>query len=169
MTRDAVLSLYFEDGERLMKWLGRVSNLRWKVVTLLVAPITFVMTLDRAAMTVAAPTIQKEFGLTIVEMSLILTVYFWTYALGQIPAGRMAEDKGSRKVLFSTSVLWSIMMMVTPLGSTFNWLFGCRAILGGANDDPKVGLQRWRSNPIGDNSIPPRSNNSTGVGAERPG
>ena len=37
-----------------MKWLGRVSNLRWKVVTLLVAPITFVMTLDRAAMTVAA-------------------------------------------------------------------------------------------------------------------
>jgi hypothetical protein len=32
-----------------MKWLGRVSNLRWKVVTLLVAPITFVMTLDRAA------------------------------------------------------------------------------------------------------------------------
>jgi MFS transporter, ACS family, glucarate transporter len=64
-----------------MKWLGRVSNLRWKVVTLLVAPITFVMTLDRAAMTVAAPTIQKEFGLTIVEMSLILTVYFWTYAL----------------------------------------------------------------------------------------
>ena len=66
-----------------MKWLGRVSNLRWKVVTLLVAPITFVMTLDRAAMTVAASTIQKEFGLTIVEMSLILTVYFWTYALGQ--------------------------------------------------------------------------------------
>jgi ACS family glucarate transporter-like MFS transporter len=130
-----------------MKWLGRVSNLRWKVVTLLVAPITFVMTLDRAAMTVAAPTIQKEFGLTIVEMSLILTVYFWTYALGQIPAGRMAEDKGSRKVLFSTSVLWSIMMMVTPLGSTFNWLFGCRAILGGAQSadwsSGIVAVKRW--------------------------
>lgn len=130
-----------------MKWLGRVSNLRWKIVTLLVAPITFVMTLDRAAMTVAAPTIQKEFGLSIVEMSLILTVYFWTYALGQIPAGRMAEDKGSRKVLFSTSVLWSLMMIVTPLGSTFGWLFGCRAILGGAQSadwsSGIVAVKRW--------------------------
>jgi hypothetical protein len=53
------------------------ANLRWKIVTFLVAPITFVMTLDRTAMTVAAPTIQKEFGLSIVEMSMILTVYFW--------------------------------------------------------------------------------------------
>ena len=67
------------------------NNLRWKIVTLLVAPITFVMTLDRAAMTIAAPTIQAEFGLSIVEMSLILTVYFWTYALGQVPVRGRSE------------------------------------------------------------------------------
>jgi ACS family glucarate transporter-like MFS transporter len=113
----------------------------------LVAPITFVMTLDRAAMTVAAPTIQKEFGLSIVQMSMILTVYFWTYALGQMPAGRMAERKGSRKVLFSTSVMWSLMMIATPLGSTFAWLFGCRAILGGAQSadwsSGIVAVKRW--------------------------
>ena len=54
-----------------------------------------VMTLDRAAMTVAASTIQKEFGLTIVEMSLILTVYFWTYALGQ---NRVLEVLGISQV-----------------------------------------------------------------------
>lgn len=123
------------------------NNLRWKIVTLLVAPITFMMTLDRAAMTIAAPTIQAEFGLSIVEMSLILTVYFWTYALGQVPAGRMAESRGSRKVLFSTSVLWSLMMIVTPLGSTFAWLFGCRAILGGAQSadwsSGIVAVKRW--------------------------
>src|SRR3569832_971488 len=109
---------------------GSVINLRWKVVALLIAPITFTMTLDRAAMTVAAPTIQNEFGLSIVQMSLILTVYFWTYALGQMPAGRLAEQIGSRRVLFGTSVLWSLMMIVTPFGSTFAWLFGCRATLG---------------------------------------
>jgi ACS family glucarate transporter-like MFS transporter len=75
----------------------RTANLRWKIVAFLIAPITFVMTLDRAAMTVAAPTIQKELGLSIVEMSMILTVYFWTYAIGQVPAGRMAERVGSRR------------------------------------------------------------------------
>jgi MFS transporter, ACS family, glucarate transporter len=123
------------------------ANLRWKIVAFLVAPITFVMTLDRAAMTVAAPTIQKEFGLSIVEMSMILTVYFWTYALGQIPAGRLAERRGSRNVLFTTSVLWSAMMIVTPLGATFAWLFGCRAVLGGAQSadwsSGVVALKRW--------------------------
>jgi ACS family glucarate transporter-like MFS transporter len=80
--------------------LNKIGNLRWGIVSLLIAPITFVMTLDRAAMTIAAPTIQKELGLSLVEMSVILTIYFWTYALGQVPAGRLAERHGSRKVLF---------------------------------------------------------------------
>jgi MFS transporter, ACS family, glucarate transporter len=123
------------------------GNLRWKIVAFLIAPITFVMTLDRAAMTVAAPTIQKELGLSIVEMSMILTVYFWTYAIGQVPAGRLAERIGSRKVLASTSAVWSLMMMATPLGPTFAWLFGCRLVLGGAQSadwsSGVVAVKRW--------------------------
>ena len=127
--------------------LQNVSSLRWKIVAFLVAPITFVMTLDRAAMTVAAPTIQKELGLSIVEMSMILTVYFWAYAIGQMPAGRMAERIGSRKVLFGTSAMWSLMMIVTPFGATFAWLFGCRLVLGGAQSGDwssgVVAIKRW--------------------------
>lgn len=125
----------------------RVSHLRWKIVALLVAPLTFVMTLDRAAMAVAAPTIQNELGLSIVEMSMILTIYFWAYAIGQMPAGRAAERFGSRKVLFGTSALWSLMMIVTPLGTSFAWLFGCRLVLGGAQSadwsSSVVALKRW--------------------------
>ena len=77
----------------------------------------------------------KELGLSIVEMSMILTVYFWAYAIGQMPAGRLAERIGSRKVLFGTSTLWSLMMIVTPFGATFAWLFGCRLVLGGAQSE----------------------------------
>ena len=125
----------------------RSGNLRWGIVSLLIAPITFVMTLDRAAMTIAAPTIQKELGLSLVEMSVILTVYFWTYALGQVPAGRLAERHGSRKVLFGTSALWSLMMIVTPFGVGFNWLVGCRALLGGAQSadwsSGVLAVKRW--------------------------
>src|SRR5471032_2646663 len=125
----------------------RISNLRWGIVSFLIAPITFVMTLDRAAMTIAAPTIQKELGLSLVEMSVILTIYFWTYALGQVPAGRLAERHGSRKVLFGTSALWSLMMIVTPFGAGFNWLVGCRALLGGAQSadwsSGVLALKRW--------------------------
>ncbi|WP_438392279.1 MFS transporter [Caballeronia sp. DA-9] len=126
---------------------NKIGKLRWGIVSLLVAPITFVMTLDRAAMTIAAPTIQKELGLSLVEMSVILTVYFWAYALGQVPAGRMAERHGSRKVLFGTSALWSFMMILTPLGTGFNWLVGCRALLGGAQSadwsSGVLAVKRW--------------------------
>jgi ACS family glucarate transporter-like MFS transporter len=126
---------------------NNIGKLRWGIVSMLVAPITFVMTLDRAAMTIAAPTIQKELGLSLVEMSVILTVYFWAYALGQVPAGRMAERHGSRKVLAGTSALWSFMMILTPLGVGFNWLVGCRALLGGAQSadwsSGVLAVKRW--------------------------
>ncbi|GAB2300958.1 hypothetical protein Dimus_034993 [Dionaea muscipula] len=98
-------------------------------------------------MTVAAPTIQTELGLSIVQMSMILTVYFWTYAIGQMPAGRLAERIGSRKVLAGTSALWSLMMIATPFGATFAWLFGCRLVLGGAQSGDWssgiVAIKRW--------------------------
>jgi ACS family glucarate transporter-like MFS transporter len=126
---------------------NKIGKLRWGIVSMLVAPITFVMTLDRAAMTIAAPTIQKELGLSLVEMSVILTVYFWAYALGQVPAGRLAERHGSRKVLAGTSALWSFMMILTPLGTGFNWLVGCRALLGGAQSadwsSGVLAVKRW--------------------------
>lgn len=126
---------------------NKVSGLRWKIVTFLVAPLTFIMTLDRTAMSVAAPKIQEALGLSIVEMSIVLTVYFWAYSIGQVPMGRLTERMGSRHVLFGTSVLWSLMMIVTPLGTTFGWLLFCRLLLGGAQSadwsSSVVAVKRW--------------------------
>ncbi len=65
---------------------GADSKLRWWLVFGLIGPITFVMSLDRTAMVVAAPTIQKEYGFSLVDMSLILTSFSWTYAFLQVPA-----------------------------------------------------------------------------------
>ncbi|MGG1948221.1 MFS transporter [Trinickia sp. NRRL B-1857] len=136
------------DAERQGESVGRsTGTLRWRIVACLIAPMTTVMTLDRAAMSVAAPVVQKELGLSLVDMSLILTIYFWAYALGQIPAGRVAERIGPRRVLFVTSVAWSVIMAVTPLRATFGWLLGCRALLGGAQSadwsSGIVALKRW--------------------------
>lgn len=74
------------------------------------------MTFDRAEMTVAAPTIQKDLEPSVAEMSMILTVYFWSYAIGQVPTGHMAKRIGSRKVLFGTSTFWSFMTIAMPFG-----------------------------------------------------
>jgi hypothetical protein len=52
-------------------------GLRWRLMFFLIGPITFVMSLDRTAMVVAAPTIQNEFGFTLVQKSWILTSFSW--------------------------------------------------------------------------------------------
>ncbi|WDD95765.1 MFS transporter [Burkholderia sp. FERM BP-3421] len=126
---------------------GRAGLLRWRIAALLLAPMTAVMTLDRAAMSIAAPVVQKELGLSLVDMSIILTAYFWTYALGQLPAGRLAELFGPRRVLFSTGIAWSLVMVATPLRATWGWLLGCRALLGAAQSadwsSGIVALRRW--------------------------
>ena len=55
----------------------RAGGPRWSLMIFLIAPITFVMSLDRTAIAVAAPTIQREFGFTLFEMSVILTSFSW--------------------------------------------------------------------------------------------
>ena len=58
----------------------RTGGLRWSLMLFLIAPITFVMSLDRTAIAVAAPTIQHEYDFSLFEMSVILTSFSWTYA-----------------------------------------------------------------------------------------
>jgi len=124
-----------------------IGTLRWRLMFLLIGPITFVMSLDRTAMTVAAPTIQHEYGFTLVEMSFILTSFSWTYALLQVPAGWLAERFGPRRMLYWANLLWSLLTAATPLGFNFVSFIAIRALLGvGQSADwPSsiVAIRRW--------------------------
>ena len=120
---------------------------RWWMVWLLIGPITFVMSLDRTAIVVAAPVIQKEYGFSLVEMSLILTSFSWTYAFLQVPAGWLAERIGPRRALYWANLLWSILTAATPAGFSFTSFVAIRAALGvgQAADWPSsvLALRRW--------------------------
>ena len=62
------------------------TSVRWRFAWLLFLPITWIMSLDRTAMTVAAPVIQKDMHFTLQQMSAILTAFHWAYAICSIPA-----------------------------------------------------------------------------------
>jgi ACS family glucarate transporter-like MFS transporter len=113
----------------------------------LIAPLTFVMSLDRTAMVVAAPTIQKEFGFTLIQMSWILTSFSWTYALLQVPSGWLAERFGPRRMLYWANFLWSVLTAATPLGGSFAGFVTIRALLGAGQsaDWPSsiVAIRHW--------------------------
>jgi ACS family glucarate transporter-like MFS transporter len=125
----------------------KTRGLRWRLMFFLIAPLTFVMSLDRTAMVVAAPTIQKEFGFTLVEMSWILTSFSWTYALLQVPSGWLAERFGPRRMLYWANFLWSVLTAATPLGGSFGGFVAIRALLGAGQsaDWPSsiVAIRHW--------------------------
>jgi MFS transporter, ACS family, glucarate transporter len=103
---------------------------RWWMAGLLLGPITFVMSLDRTAIVIAAPTIQTEYHFTLVQMSYLLTSFSWTYAVLQVPSGWLAERFGPRRMLYWANLLWSLLTALTPAASGFASFVVIRGLLG---------------------------------------
>src|ERR1700761_513592 len=54
---------------------------------------------DRVVISSAVPSIQKEFGFSIVTMGWILSSFQWAYAIFQIPGGWLGDRIGPRRAL----------------------------------------------------------------------
>ena len=64
--------------------------------------------LHRFCISVAQTYIQEDLGLSNSEIAWILSAFFWTYALGQVPAGWLSDRFGSRSMLALYVLLWSL-------------------------------------------------------------
>jgi len=64
--------------------------------------------LDRANLALAAPQMIKELGLTAAGIGLIGSVFSWTYALMQLPAGWLVDRFGSKRIYSVAVALWSV-------------------------------------------------------------
>ena len=76
----------------------RRTNVRWKMFLLLLVLVS-VNYIDRGSISVALPIIQKEFNMAPELVGLLLSAFFWTYALMQIPVGWLIDKFGPRKVM----------------------------------------------------------------------
>jgi ACS family glucarate transporter-like MFS transporter len=108
-----------------------MTSVRWKLAWLLVLPITWIMSLDRTAMTVAAPVIQKDMHFTLGQMASILTAFHWAYAICSIPAGIFTAWAGARVALLIANAAWSVFTLAIPFAGTAASLTGLRFALGG--------------------------------------
>ena len=79
---------------------------------------------------IAAPSIMKEFGFSTTSMGLLLSAFFWTYALMQIPVGWAADRVNLRWLYFSAFVLWSLGQGLTGFATTLGVLILFRLLLG---------------------------------------
>lgn len=108
---------------------SKKSKVRWYVAAMMWAAIA-INYIDRTVLSAAAPKIQAEFGLSPMEMGVVLSAFFWSYALLQLPAGYLADRYGQKKTLGLAVVWWSLATAVTGVATGFKSLVGLRVALG---------------------------------------
>jgi MFS transporter, ACS family, D-galactonate transporter len=107
-----------------------VSNSRrWGIVGLLFTA-SLINYLDRAAISFALPLISKDFHLTPETKGLLLSSFFWSYALMQVPIGWCADRLNLRWLYAGAFALWSLAQGLTGLAGSLTVLIGFRILLG---------------------------------------
>lgn len=72
----------------------------------------------------------EELGIAPSQMGLLLSAFFWTYTLCNIPAGRLADRFGAKKVLAGAAAIWSIASALTGCMSNLLGLMAARMGVG---------------------------------------
>ena len=110
--------------------LPNVSNKhRWAIVGLLFTA-SLINYLDRAAISFALPLISRDFHLTPETKGLLLSSFFWSYALMQIPIGWCADRLNLLWLYAGAFALWSLAQGLTGLAGSLAVLIGFRILLG---------------------------------------
>ena len=107
----------------------RIPRVRWGMGVLLGAGV-LINYFDRINLSVGAPQLQQEFGLTDGELGWLFSGFFWSYALLQIPSGMILDRFGVTAVYRVSSFLWSLTSAMTALAGGFGGVLAARLLLG---------------------------------------
>ncbi|MEU2230320.1 MFS transporter [Streptomyces vietnamensis] len=108
---------------------GRPSRVRWKMFVLLLGVVALNY-IDRGSVSVALPLITEDLGLSKETTGFVLSAFFWTYALMQIPGGWLADRFGPRRMVSGACVGWGVAQALTAAATGAGSLLGYRLLLG---------------------------------------
>jgi len=125
---------------------SKPTGTRW-LVLLLISFMYLITYMDRSNISVAAPAIAKEFGLSKTAMGWVFSAFTLAYALGQFPGGWLGDRIGPRKVLTVIMFWWAIAAVSTGAATGLISLLSARFLLGlgeaGAFPVATRGMQLW--------------------------
>jgi sugar phosphate permease len=90
----------------------------------------FITYMDRVNIATAGPAIQKDLGLSTIELGHILSAFGYPYLLFQIFGGWLGDRAGARRTLFLCGLIWAAATILTGLAATLTTLFLVRLLLG---------------------------------------
>src|SRR5713226_10188407 len=99
-------------------------------VLLLLAFSVFINYVDRGNLSIAAPMLKDELGLSASQLGILLSSFFWTYGLFQILSGWLVDRFNVNWVMATGFFLWSAATGATGLLHGFTALLVVRLILG---------------------------------------
>lgn len=102
---------------------------RWSVIILLFTA-SLLNYLDRATISIALPLISRDLHLGPTTKGLLLSCFFWSYALMQIPIGWCADRWNLYWLYAGAFTLWSLAQGLTGLATSLTILVGFRILLG---------------------------------------
>lgn len=108
---------------------ARPTTVRWRIflILLLLAAINYI---DRASLSVAMPLISAEFQMTPALEGLMLSAFFWSYALMQIPAGMLLDRFNARGIVGIATVSWGAFQALGAVATGWVGLMLTRIGLG---------------------------------------
>jgi MFS family permease len=86
--------------------------------------------LDRATLSVALPRIATDLSLDPTAKGLVLSAFFWSYALMQVPVGLVADRWNLRWLYAAAFALWSVACGLTGAAGGLAVLILLRIVLG---------------------------------------
>jgi len=99
-------------------------------VIFLLALSVFINYIDRSNLSIAAPLLQDELGLSNWQLGKLLSVFFWTYGCMQIPAGWLVDRFEVKWVFAAGFFVWSSATATTAILHGFGAWVVIRVILG---------------------------------------
>ena len=105
------------------------SPQRWWLTALLVVAM-IVCYMHRGTLSVAAPFLIKELNLSTSAMGVLLSAFFWSYSLLQIPAGWFVDRYGVKWSYTLGYTFWSVASALTGYAQGLVNLLTLRIVLG---------------------------------------
>lgn len=105
------------------------SGQRWWLLLLLFTGLLLGYA-QRGAFSVAAPFISQNLGLSKAAIGVLLSAFFWSYSLMQIPAGWVVDRYGVRRAYSLGFILWSLATALTTFGTGLASFIGLRVAVG---------------------------------------
>lgn len=107
----------------------RGRNYRWVIIGVITV-LAITNYLDRGNISVAAPLIRKDLGLSATQMGFVLSAFVWPYAIMNLPTGWAIDRFGAKVLMALAAGAWSIIAVFTGFARSVGAFVGLRAALG---------------------------------------